>query len=251
MSDEKQAEGSKVHGFTSLTVPGNPAVEESIRRAAEQIHEHIASEVSRIVKAYLAIPGHERERELAEQAARLTQEVAQLKAEAYTVQEIRHAMRVLGYGAWEVHLEDTLKRLFRGGGVAPSERSRVEELDEYLHDCNRALAEAGHQVVEGPKDGIVALTNERDTLAAENARMRGLLDTWRSWFEASADEQECSADEDCDHCFALSLIEDAKALSIPASCASCGKPMEDRGAETQWCSGECREKWQAARKERP
>jgi hypothetical protein len=43
-------------------------------------------------------------------------------------------------------------------------------------------------------------------LARELREARDLLGTWRSWLKAGADEMECRADEDCDHCFALMLV---------------------------------------------
>jgi hypothetical protein len=49
-------------------------------------------------------------------------------------------------------------------------------------------------------------------MARELREARDLLGTWRSCLKAGADEMECRADEDCDHCFALSLVADTDKL---------------------------------------
>lgn len=52
------------------------------------------------------------------------------------------------------------------------------EQDEYLHECNRMLGEAGAYISEGPQDGIATIINERDEareeLIAARARIKSL-----------------------------------------------------------------------------
>lgn len=56
-----------------------------------------------------------------------------------------------------------------------------------------------------------------------------------------------------DECFenhldavAAARAQAAELLSGNTKCAHCGKPMQDKGAETQWCGSACYEAWKAA-----